>query len=61
MHLLSSPGKLKLKYSHLKDTSSLLQDINFAIQDPRVVALIEEITGIKNQIPDPSQYAGGRH
>lgn len=59
MHLLSSPGKLKLKYSHLKDTSSLLQDINFAIQHPRVVAAIEDITEIKNQIPDPSPYAGG--
>ncbi|HFE6348884.1 TPA: 2OG-Fe(II) oxygenase [Legionella pneumophila] len=59
MHLLSIPGKLKLKYSHLKDVSSLLQDINFAIQDPRVVAVIEEITAIKNQIPDPSEYAGG--
>ncbi|WP_367607696.1 2OG-Fe(II) oxygenase [Legionella sp. W05-934-2] len=59
MHLLNIPGKLKLKYSHLKDVSSLLQDINFAIQDPQVVALIEEITEIKNQVPDPSQYAGG--
>jgi Rps23 Pro-64 3,4-dihydroxylase Tpa1-like proline 4-hydroxylase len=59
MHLLSIPGKLKLRYSHLKDVSSLLQDINFAIQDPGVVALIEEITEIKNQVPDPSQYAGG--
>ena len=59
MHLLNIPGKLKLKYSHLKDVSSLLQDINFAIQDPQVVALIEEITEIKSQVPDPSPYAGG--
>lgn len=59
MHLLSSPGKIKLKYSHLKDTSSLLQDINAAIQDPRVVAAIEDITEIKNQIPDTSRFAGG--
>lgn len=59
MHLLHIPGKLKLKYSHLKDVSSLLQDINAAIQSPRVVALIEEITGINNQIPDPSHLAGG--
>ena len=59
MHLLSSPGKLKLKYCHLKDASSLLQDINFAIQNPRVVAAVEDITEIKNQIPDTSRYAGG--
>lgn len=42
MHLLSIPGKLKLKYSHLKDVSSLLQDINSAIQDPQVVPVIEK-------------------
>lgn len=59
MHLLSSAGKIKLKYSHLKDTSSLLQDINSAIQDPKVVAEIEDITEIKKQIPDPTRYAGG--
>lgn len=59
MHLLSSAGKIKLKYSHLKDVSSLLQDINFAIQDVRVVAAIENITEIKKQIPDPTRYAGG--
>ena len=59
MRLLSSYGELKLKYSHIKYASSLLQDIHFAIQDPRVVAVIEEITGIKNQVPDPSPHAGG--
>ena len=59
MKLLRLPGKIKLKYSHLKDASSLLQDINFAIQDPRVVAVIEEITEIKNQVPDTSRFAGG--
>ena len=59
MHLIHSPGRIKLKYSHLKDTSSLLQDINAAIQDPRVVAVIEDITGIQGQIPDPTRFAGG--
>ena len=59
MHLLSGPGKIKLKYSHLKDTAGLVQDINAAIQDRRVVSVIEEITEIKKQIPDTSQYAGG--
>jgi Rps23 Pro-64 3,4-dihydroxylase Tpa1-like proline 4-hydroxylase len=59
MHLLHSPGKIKLKYSHLRDTPTLLQDINSAIQDPRVVAIIEEITEITKQVPDPTCYAGG--
>jgi len=38
---------------------NLLQDINSAIQDPSVVGVIEEITGIKKQIPDPTRFAGG--
>lgn len=59
MHLIHIYGKIKLKYSHLKDVSHVLQDINSAIQDPLVVAVIEEITGIKQQIPDPSRFAGG--
>lgn len=59
MHLLRVHGKLKLKYSHLREASCLVQDINFAIQNPKVVSIIEEITEIKNQIPDLSRYAGG--
>lgn len=59
MHMLSNLGQLKLRYSHLKDTSHLIQDINSAFQDPRVITEIEEITEIKNQIPDPSRFAGG--
>lgn len=58
MHLIHSPGRIKLKYSHLKDTSRLLKDMNAAIQDPRVVAVIEDITGIQGQIPDPTRFAG---
>ena len=59
MHLLSSSGELKLKYSHIKNTTSLIQDIHYAFQDLRVVAEVEEITGIKNQVPEPSPNAGG--
>lgn len=59
MHLLRKYGGIKLKYCHLKDASLLLQEINAAIQDPKVVAIIEDITEIKGQIPDPSRFAGG--
>lgn len=34
-------------------------DITFAMQAPRVARIIERITGIKDQIPDPSLYAAG--
>ena len=36
-----------------------MADITFAIQDPRVVRVVERITGISDQIPDTSLYAGG--
>jgi len=59
MRLLNIGGQAKLKYSVLKNTSSLLQDLHFAIQHPKVISVIEEITEIKNQLPDPSHLAGG--
>ncbi|MBA2655920.1 MAG: 2OG-Fe(II) oxygenase [Tatlockia sp.] len=59
MPLLTSFGKIKLKYCHLKNAALLLQELNAAIQDLKVVALIEEITGVKNQIPDPTRFSGG--
>lgn len=59
MRLLNISGELKLKYSQLKDTSSLLQDFHYAIQSQRVISIIEEITEIRNQLPDTSRLAGG--
>lgn len=37
----------------------LLEEITFAFQDLRVVALVEEITGLKEMTPDTHLYAGG--
>jgi len=37
----------------------LLREITFAIQDLRVVKVVERITGIRNQVPDKHLYAGG--
>jgi len=59
MRLLHSRGELKLKYAQLKHTSTLLQDLHYAIQDPRVITEIEKITGIPHQLPDQSRLAGG--
>lgn len=36
-----------------------LGQITFAFQDPKIVALVEEITGITEQVPDSLLYAGG--
>lgn len=59
MRTLSSLGELKLKYNHSKHTSPLLQELHFAIQDRKVIDVIEEITNIKNQVPDPFDNSGG--
>jgi Rps23 Pro-64 3,4-dihydroxylase Tpa1-like proline 4-hydroxylase len=59
MRLLHSNGELKLKYSYVKYASNLLQELHAAFQDPRVINVIEEITEIKNQVPDRSRLAGG--
>jgi Rps23 Pro-64 3,4-dihydroxylase Tpa1-like proline 4-hydroxylase len=59
MRMLNIGGQAKLKYSVLKNTSPLLQDLHFAIQSPQVISVVEEITEIKNQVPDPSHLAGG--
>lgn len=37
----------------------LLEEIVFAFQDERVVKIVEQITGIKEMVPDENLYAGG--
>lgn len=37
----------------------MLEEIIYAFQDPRVVKLVEEVTGIQEMIPDQYLYAGG--
>lgn len=37
----------------------LLEEIVFAFQDERVVKIVEEITGLREMIPDEHLYAGG--
>lgn len=37
----------------------ILEEAIFAFQDPRVVSIVEEITGLREMIPDEHLYAGG--
>lgn len=37
----------------------LLEEITFAFHDPRIVSVVEEITGLKQMTPDDKLYAGG--
>lgn len=59
MRLLSSFRERKYTFKQLDLSPNLLKEITIAIQDPKVVSLVEQITGIAHQVPDPSLYAGG--
>ncbi|PRC92706.1 2OG-Fe(II) oxygenase [Solimicrobium silvestre] len=59
MRLMSSFRERKYTSKHFDQFNSILKDITFAMQDVAVVKVIEEITGITQQIPDPTLYAGG--
>ena len=59
MRRLSSFRERKYTFKQLDEVPSLLRDITFAIQSPRVVAAVERITGMPEQVPDPRLYAGG--
>lgn len=59
MRLMNSFREKKYTSKSFDKFDPLVGDITFAIQDPRVVAVVERITNIKDQIPDSSLYAGG--
>jgi Rps23 Pro-64 3,4-dihydroxylase Tpa1-like proline 4-hydroxylase len=59
MRLMDSFRERKYTSKSFDKFEPLMSDITFAIQDPRVVAIVEKITGIKDQIPDAHLYAGG--
>lgn len=59
MRLMNSFREKKYTSKSFDKFDPLVADITFAIQDPRVVKIVEKITGIKEQIPDSSLYAGG--
>lgn len=59
MRLMDSFREKKFTSKKFDQFDPILGDITFAIQEPEVVALVEEITGIKDQVPDTLLYAGG--
>ncbi len=59
MRLMDSFRERKYTSKNFEQFDPLTADITFAVQDPRVVRVVERITGIKDQIPDASLYAGG--
>jgi Rps23 Pro-64 3,4-dihydroxylase Tpa1-like proline 4-hydroxylase len=59
MRLMSSFREKKYTSKSFAEFDPLMADITFAVQDPRVVAVVERITGIAEQVPDAKLYAGG--
>lgn len=59
MRLMASFREVKYTSKSLDDFSPLLKAITFAIQDPQIIRRVAAITGIEEQVPDPSLYAGG--
>lgn len=59
MRQMKSFRESKYTFKQLEQTPAVLKEITFAIQDPRVVKIVEAITAIKHQEPDASLYAGG--
>lgn len=59
MRMMSSFRERKYTSKNFDQFNSLLSDITFAIQEPKVIRIVEEISGIKNQQADSTLYAGG--
>ncbi|BDT60627.1 hypothetical protein MasN3_41210 [Massilia varians] len=59
MRLMDSFREKKLTSKNFDQFDPILKDVTFAIQDPRVIEVVGRITGIQEQIPDSSLYAGG--
>lgn len=63
---LADAMRLMISFREKKYTSKsfdkfdpLMAAITFAVQDARVLKVVEEITGIRDQVPDAHLYAGG--
>lgn len=59
MRLMSSFRERKYTSKNFDGFDPILKDVTFALQDPRVIQIVEKITGIAQQIADPTLYAGG--
>jgi len=59
MRLMDSFRERKFTSKAFDQFDPILGDVTFAFQDPRIVKIVEEITGIAEQVPDSLLYAGG--
>lgn len=59
LRLNRSIKELKHVAAQMDAHDPLLEEAVFAFQDPRIVSLIGQITGLRELEPDPELYAGG--
>ncbi len=59
MMLRKSLRENKYVAAQMDQYNPFLEEIIYAFQEPGVVKVVEEITGIQNMIPDTNLYAGG--
>lgn len=59
MTLKKSLREYKYVAAQMNNYNLVLEEIIFAFQQPGVVRVIEEITGIREMVPDENLYAGG--
>lgn len=59
MRRLSSLRERKYTFKQLRECTPIVEAVTFALQDQRIVTLVERITGMQQLIPDSRLYAGG--
>lgn len=59
MRRMSSIRERKYTFKQLRECAALVRHVTFALQDERIVRLVEQITGMEHLIPDSRLYAGG--
>ncbi len=59
MLLLKDLREYKYVGMQMNRYNPILEEIIYAFQDPRIVAIVSKITGIENLLPDEYLYAGG--
>ena len=59
MRLMDSFRERKFTSKAFDRFDPILSDVTFAFQDRRIVEIVERVTGIEGQMPDPLLYAGG--
>jgi len=59
MRRLASIRERKYTFKQLRECQPIVRHVTFALQDERIVRLVEQITGMEALIPDSRLYAGG--